>query len=69
MTCAFSAQYGFYPFTQGCANSPPWANMRSRRWSGLCETPVFLHLGIREIVTRAFLPVKSLQNLDQEWSS
>jgi len=35
----------------------------------LYETPVFLLLGVREIVTRAFLPVKSLQNLDQEWSS
>ena len=25
--------------------------------------------GFRAIVTRAFLPVKSLQDLDQEWSS
>ena len=41
----------------------------ARRGRGLYETPVFLLLGVRAIVKRAFLPVKSLQGLDHEWSS
>jgi len=41
----------------------------ARRGRGLYETLVFLPLVIREIVKRAFLPVKSLKKLDQEWSS
>ena len=52
MTYAFSAQYGIYSFTQGCADAPPRADMMPRRWR-LYETPVFLPLGIRAIVRQA----------------